>query len=595
MHRQKILFLTFLILALLFTLLFLEMPDQTADTLYFNANVYAMDADGTRAEAIAVKGERILGVGTTEELQKRFTVKESVDLEGKTILPGFIDAHAHLLSLGFSRMTLDLVGTSSEVQVAALIQEQVNRSSPEQWIRGRGWDQNLWPSKRFPTYEVLDRVSGDHPVYLERIDGHAAWVNVRAMELAGITDKTEDPPGGKIIRDARGNPTGVFIDAAMGLVTRSMPPASEKELEQALSIAVKECLQYGITCVHDMGAGLAEIQLYQRMIDRGEFPFRVVVAIDGPGETWEHFLANGPIHDYGEGRLSVRAIKMYIDGALGSRGAALVEPYSDDPTNRGLTLTTEDDLKKVVDQALSRGFQVCTHAIGDRGNTIVLDAYESALKANKEGDHRLRLEHVQVLFPGDIPRFRQLGVIPSMQPTHCTSDMFWAEARLGPSRVRWAYAWQSILSTGVMIAGGSDFPVENPNPLLGLYAAITRQDQRGVPANAGEVKKYFQLSKEGIQDPAAFEGGWYHKEKMTREQAVRAFTSWAAFAGFQEKSVGSLEEGKLADFIVLSDDVLTINPQEILTAVVERTVLAGKEVYRRAGGLGTTAQSVGPR
>ena len=595
MHRQKILFLTFLILALLFTLLFLEMPDQTADTLYFNANVYAMDADGTRAEAIAVKGERILGVGTTEELQKRFTVKESVDLEGKTILPGFIDAHAHLLSLGFSRMTLDLVGTSSEVQVAALIQEQVNRSSPEQWIRGRGWDQNLWPSKRFPTYEVLDRVSGDHPVYLERIDGHAAWVNVRAMELAGITDKTEDPPGGKIIRDARGNPTGVFIDAAMGLVTRSMPPASEKELEQALSIAVKECLQYGITSVHDMGAGLAEIQLYQRMIDRGEFPFRVVVAIDGPGETWEHFLANGPIHDYGEGRLSVRAIKMYIDGALGSRGAALVEPYSDDPTNRGLTLTTEDDLKKVVDQALSRGFQVCTHAIGDRGNTIVLDAYESALKANKEGDHRLRLEHVQVLFPGDIPRFRQLGVIPSMQPTHCTSDMFWAEARLGPSRVRWAYAWQSILSTGVMIAGGSDFPVENPNPLLGLYAAITRQDQRGVPANAGEVKKYFQLSKEGIQDPAAFEGGWYHKEKMTREQAVRAFTSWAAFAGFQEKSVGSLEEGKLADFIVLSDDVLTINPQEILTAVVERTVLAGKEVYRRAGGLGTTAQSVGPR
>ena len=595
MHRQKILFLTFLILALLFTLLFLEMPDQTADTLYFNANVYAMDADGTRAEAIAVKGERILGVGTTEELQKRFTVKESVDLGGKTILPGFIDAHAHLLSLGFSRMTLDLVGTSSEVQVAAMVQEQVNRSSPEQWIRGRGWDQNLWPSKRFPTYEVLDRVSGDHPVYLERIDGHAAWVNVRAMELAGITDKTEDPPGGKIIRDALGNPTGVFIDAAMGLVTRSMPPASEKELEQALSIAVKECLQYGITSVHDMGAGLAEIQLYQRMIDRGEFPFRVVVAIDGPGETWEHFLANGPIHDYGEGRLSVRAIKMYIDGALGSRGAALVEPYSDDPTNRGLTLTTEDDLKKVVDQALSRGFQVCTHAIGDRGNTIVLDAYESALKANKEGDHRLRLEHVQVLFPGDIPRFRRLGVIPSMQPTHCTSDMFWAEARLGPSRVRWAYAWQSILSTGVMIAGGSDFPVENPNPLLGLYAAITRQDQRGVPANAGEVKKYFQLSKEGIQDPAAFEGGWYHKEKMTREQAVRAFTSWAAFAGFQEKSVGSLEEGKLADFIVLSDDVLTINSQEILTAVVERTVLAGKEVYRRAGGLGTTAQSVGPR
>lgn len=595
MRRQKVLFFSFLILALLFTLLFLEMPGQTADTLYFNAHVYAMDAAGNRAEAIAVRGERILGIGTTEELRERFTVKESVDLEGKTVLPGFIDAHAHLLSLGFSRMTLDLVGISSEAHVAALVKEQVDRVSPDQWVRGRGWDQNLWPSKRFPTYEVLDRVSGDHPVYLERIDGHAAWVNVRAMELAGITDKTEDPPGGKIIRDARGNPTGVFIDAAMGLITRSMPPPSEKESEQALTIAIQECLQYGITSVHDMGAGLAEIQLYQRMIDRGEFPFRVVVAIDGPGETWEHFLANGPIHDYGGGRLSVRAIKMYIDGALGSRGAALVEPYNDDPTNRGLTLTTEDDLKKVVDQALSRGFQVCTHAIGDRGNTIVLDAYESALKANRKDDHRLRLEHVQVLFPGDIPRFRELGVIPSMQPTHCTSDMFWAEARLGPSRVRWAYAWQSILSTGIMIAGGSDFPVENPNPLLGLYAAVTRQDTRGVPANAEEVTKYFQLSREGIQDPAAFDGGWYRSEKMTREQAVSAFTSWAAYAGFQEKSVGSLEVGKLADFIVLSNDVLTVNPREILTTVVERTVLAGKEVYRRAEVPGTTAQRVGPR
>lgn len=595
MDRQKKIFLAFLVLAVLFTYFLLQMPDRTADALYFNATVYTMDAAGTTAEAIAVKGERIVGVGPTAELRERFSVKESVDLEGRTVLPGFIDSHAHLLSLGFARMTLDLVGSSSEAGIAALVEEQVRQSSPGQWIRGRGWDQNLWPSKRFPTHHVLDRVSGDHPVYLERIDGHAAWVNIRAMEEAGITDKTEAPPGGKIVRDAQGNPTGVFIDAAMELVARAIPPPSDQESEQALGIAVKECLQYGITSVHDMGAGLAEIELYKRMIDRDEFPFRVFVAIDGPGDTWNHFLESGPLTEYGNGRLSVRAIKMYMDGALGSRGAALLEPYSDDPTNRGLTLTTEEELKTVVDQALSRGFQVCTHAIGDRGNTIVLDVYEAALKAHNKSDPRLRLEHAQVLFPGDIPRFRELGVIPAMQPTHCTSDMFWAEARLGPSRVRGAYAWQSILATGVMIAGGSDFPVEDPNPLWGLYAAITRQDQRGIPANAEDGKKYFQLSADGIQNPGAFEGGWYSSEKMTREQAVRAFTSWAAHAGFQERSIGSIEGGKIADFIVLSGDVFKVDPKEILTTVVEQTILGGKEVYRRNKSLGALARGVGPR
>lgn len=561
------------------TVLLLTMPGQSVDRLYVNATIYTMDDSGTVADAIAVSGGSIVGVGTMDELQERFSPKEVVDLEGKTVLPGFIDAHAHLLSLGFARMTLDLVGSPSESHIASLVQEHVASSAPGGWIRGRGWDQNLWTSKRFPTHRVLDPVSQDHPVFLERIDGHAGWANARAMEEAGITDKTKDPQGGKIVRDAQGNPTGVFIDAAMDLVTRVIPPPTEEEMERALRIAIGECLQYGITTVHDMGTSRAEIELYKRTIDRGEFPFRVYAAINGPGETWQHFLENGPIVNYGNGRLAVRAIKMYIDGALGSRGAALMEPYSDDPANRGLTLTSGEDLRVVVEQALSKGFQVCTHAIGDRGNTIVLDVYEAAIKERNTSDARLRVEHAQVLFPGDFSRFRALGVIPGMQPTHCTSDMFWAEARLGPARVRGAYAWQSILSTGSIIAGGSDFPVEDPNPLWGIYAAVTRQDHRGIPANAGDVEKHVQRSNDRIDDPTVFDGGWYQSEKMTREQAVRAFTAWAAFSGFQDQSIGSLEEGKMADFIVLSRDVFKVEPMDLLTTVVEQTFLGGEQVY----------------
>jgi hypothetical protein len=277
----------------------------------------------------------------------------------------------------------------------------------------------------------------------------------------------------------------------------------------------------------------------------------------------------------------VRATKLYIDGALGSRGAALFEPYADDPNNRGLTVMSEADLRMIVEEALASGFQVCTHAIGDRGNNIVLNVYEAALQAHRAKDPRLRIEHAQVLAPDDIPRFNRLGVIPSMQPTHCTSDMYWAEARLGPTRVRGAYAWRSLLNTGVIIPGGSDFPVESPNPLFGFYAAITRQDKHGRPRNAEDVRAFFQLSAAGITDTAAFGGGWYVAQKMTREEALRAFTSWAAFAGFQEDLLGSLQPGKLADFVVLSKDIMTVPPVEILSTTVERTILGGKEVYPR--------------
>ncbi|HEX9615341.1 MAG TPA: amidohydrolase, partial [Bacteroidota bacterium] len=467
-------FLSFAVVVAFFVVLFNRTLPRPADTLYVNGTVYTMDEENTIAEAMAVLGGRIAGVGNRLDLEERFVPRDVVDLEGKAVFPGFIDAHAHLMSLGIARITVDLVGCMSEAEALERVRSRAAQVQPGTWIRGRGWDQNDWRTKRFPTASSLDRVSPENPVYLTRIDGHAAWVNSLALQAAGVTAETPDPPGGKIIREPAGEPTGVLVDLAMRLVRDVLPPPSTEEKAQALSLAVEECLQYGITEVHDMGVDLEEISLYRQFIDQGQLGLRVYAAIGGLGETWESFLESGPLIGYGDHRLTVRALKLYVDGALGSRGAALIEPYSDDPGNRGLTLTAQEDLQKAIDEALQNGFQVCTHAIGDRGNNIVLNAYGSGLSRNPQTDHRLRVEHAQVLAPSDIPRFSQLGVVPSMQPTHCTSDMYWAEARLGPNRVRGAYAWRSLRETGVMIPGGSDFPVELVNPLFGIYAAVTR-------------------------------------------------------------------------------------------------------------------------
>lgn len=583
-------FLAFAICVIIFSYLFFWGVPESADVLYVNGHVYTMDAGTSEAGAFAVREGRIIAVGTTEDLKKSIRPKRVVDLQGKTVLPGLIDSHAHLMGLGIAKLTIDLVGVTSEAQIASLVSERVKKSEPGQWVRGRGWDQNLWQSKRFPAHQALDKVSPDNPVLLVRIDGHAAWANKKALDLAGITKQTPDTSGGKILRDSDGTPTGVFVDNAMNLITRALPPPTERESEEALKLAVNECLKFGIVSMHDMGVDWKDIERYKRLIDRDEFPFRVNAAVDGAGETWDRFMGKipsefekGPIVGYGDNRLSVRALKLYVDGALGSRGAAMLEPYSDDPGNRGLTVTDEKSLRQSVEEALSHGFQVCTHAIGDRGNNIILGVYEAALKQHPDADLRLRVEHAQVLALDDIPRFKRLGVLPCMQPTHCTSDMYWAEARVGASRIRGAYAWRSLLETGVIIPGGSDFPVESPNPLLGIYAAVTRQDRFGRPKNVEDVRAGFQLSAEGIRDPQAFEGGWYASQKMTRIEAVRAFTSWAAFAGFQERLLGSLEKGKLADFVILSKDIVKVAPEEILTSVVEKTYVGGREVYARSG------------
>jgi len=589
MNTQLAWFLLFVICVAFCIYLFFHTVPEPADVLYFNGRIYTMDHSMNVAQAMATRGDRIVAIGSIEEVGHRVKAKQKVDLEGKTVMPGFIDAHAHLMSLGIAKITVNVLETPSELAAAERVLERARKSDPGQWIRGRGWDQNVWPTKRFPIHQTLDKISPNNPVYLSRVDGHAAWVNQKALDIAGITKETQDPPGGKIVRDGAGNPTGVLVDNAMALVFKYLPPPTVKESEEAIKLAIGECLQYGVVGIGDMGVDSKEIEVYKGLIDRKEFPFRVYAAIDGLGDTWDEYTKKvgsnqpkGMLLGYGGNRLWVRAIKLYVDGALGSRGAALLEPYSDDPENRGLTVTDEKSLRQAVDEALANGFQVCTHAIGDRANNIILNVYEAALKNHPVVDHRLRVEHAQILSLTDIPRFKQLGVIPSMQPTHCTSDMYWAEARLGPSRILGAYAWRSLLETGVIIPGGSDFPVESPNPILGIYAAVTRQDLQGRPNNAQDVKAYFQLSQSGIRDTASFSNGWYPSQKMTREEALKAYTNWASFAAFQENLNGSLERNKLADFIVLSKDIMRVDAKEIPGTVVEKTFVGGTLVYSRA-------------
>ncbi|MFN0157842.1 MAG: amidohydrolase [Bacteroidota bacterium] len=538
--------------------LFTYSPVQDATMLLINGMVYTANDAAPNAEAVAIRGDRIIGVGSTEEISQAFVSSSIIDLKGKALYPGFIDSHGHLENLGTVMMTLNLMGTSSIADIRSLVAERVRLSKPGEWVRGRGWDQNKWETKNFPMARDLDDVSGDVPVYLERVDGHAVWVNSKVLQIVGITKETKDPDGGKLLRDAAGNPTGVFVDNAIDLLKGALPSLTQEQRKEAIEKAVHECSKLGLTGIHDMGMDLDGISLCKSLIDSGHFPLRAYVAINGIGETWSHYLKSGPEIGFGNGRLTVRAIKLYADGALGSRGAALIEPYTDDPTNRGLTLTSEKNVDRVVREALEKGFQVCTHAIGDRANHIVLNVYEHAFNSlqNKEQDHRFRVEHAQVIAQDDIPRFAKLGVLPAMQPTHCTSDMYWAGDRLGAERIQGAYAWRSLMKHGSIIPAGSDFPFENPNPLWGFYAAITRQDHSGWPAE-----------------------GWNPQERMTREEALKSFTIWSAYAAFEENVKGSIEAGKYADLVVLSDDIMKIEPPKILTTNVVLTILAGEVVY----------------
>ncbi|HTK81539.1 MAG TPA: amidohydrolase [Bacteroidota bacterium] len=571
---QRTLGIIFVVVAFATSLYIMRTSSGAASMLLLNGTIYTLDGNNSVAQAIALNGNRILATGTTEEITRRYKSDNVIDLQGKTVLPGLIDGHGHVLGEGSALHNLNLVGTNAAEEVIEIVRKRVGSVQPGVWISGRGWDQNDWQVEKFPEASLLDRIAPDNPVYLTRIDGHAIWVNTKAMDLAGVIAQTPDPVGGKIIRDAGGKPTGVFVDNAMDLIARAVPQLTDTDVEERLKLALNECAKLGITEVHDMGVDVQTIRTYKKLIDNGECPVRVYAAIGGPretgnryvesgeqipAETWNTYLKLGREIGYGNGMLTVRAVKLYADGALGSRGAALLDSYSDDPGNRGLTVTTEADLEIICRQAEENGFQVCVHAIGDRGNDIVLNVYEKVLQSHdKAAPLRWRIEHAQVLAPSDIPRFARLGIIPSMQPTHATSDMYWAEARLGAERVKGAYAWRSLMQNGSIIVGGSDFPVEGVNPLWGIYAAITRSDKSGYP-----------------QD------GWYPEQKMTREEAARAFSQWAAYGAFEENMKGTLEPGKWADITILSKDIMTVPPRDILTTEVEMTIVGGNIVYKK--------------
>lgn len=525
--------------------------------LIINARVYTLDARNSIAEAVAILNNTIEAVGSTADLRERYARERVIDARGASLLPGLVDAHAHLSNLARSKLGLNVDGERSPQAIRDQVAAYADGLASGEWVTGRGWDQNLWPDTRFPTRELLDSATATHPVALTRVDGHATWVNTMALRAAGISAATEDPAGGRVYRSDDGEPTGILIDAAQHLVRRVMPAPSEARMLQAIGRAIEDCLKVGLTEVHEMGLDRMTISLYKRLIDRGEFPFRVYGAVGGRGETWDEYRERGPEVGYGDDRLSIRSLKLVADGALGSRGAALLEPYSDDPENCGLTIIPEDVLNATCLQAAESGFQVCTHAIGDRTNRQVLNAYEQTFARRPAGDYRFRVEHAQILTASDLPRFKQLNVLPSMQASHCTSDMPWAGSRLGEARLAYAYAWRSLLDSGIPILGGSDFPVESPNPFLGIYASVTRQ-----PANASTATE------------------WNPAQCMTREEALRSYTTWAAYGAFEEHRRGQIAAGYSADLVLLPADPFTVPAAELPLIQPLLTIVDGQIVYR---------------
>ena len=535
--------------------------------LLSNGRIYTLDAHDRVVDTLVIRAGRVAFAGRRQEVNAA-TGEPEIDLGGRAVVPGLVDAHGHLMHLARLRLTLDVAGLPSEAACAERVALRAASAPTGEWIAGRGWDQNRWPGAQFPTRASLDRAAPRHPVALVRIDGHAIWANSAALRVAGIDRHTPDPPGGRLERDASGQPTGILVDTAQDLVRRVEPRPGAAQMEDAVRRAIADCLDVGLTGVHEMGADLDALAAYQQLVASGAFPFRNVVALKGAdAAAWQRALEEGPAV-FGDGRLAVSAVKLMADGALGSRGAAMHAPYCDDPANRGLLLLPPDELEGRAREAAARGFQVCVHAIGDRANTLVLDALEAVLRGRPSraggrlaavpGMHpRHRVEHAQILAEADIPRFQALGVLPSMQPTHCTSDMPWADARLGADRLPGAYAWRSLLRTGTVIAGGSDFPVELPNPFHGIHAAVTRRPLDG-------------------PDP-----GWQPEQCMTRAEAVRAFTAWNAFAAHHESELGTLERGKWADLVVCSADVFTCAEMDIAKIAPVLTMIAGEIVLDR--------------
>lgn len=535
-----------------------------ADTLIVhNARVYTPAGNEIRTYAgLVVENGRIQRMLPPGETLPTIPGARTLDAGGKTVLPGLIDAHGHVLGLGQEQLQPDLRGSASIAEAQERLKNfaAANPAAARAaWVIGRGWNQVLWPGKQFPTAQDLDVVVADRPALLSRVDGHAAWVNTRALQIAGITRATQDPPGGQIIRDTKGEPTGVLVDAATALVEKHIPPPADDDIKYALSAAMQQLAALGLTGVHDAGIDVREYRQYQALGAANALPIRIYAML-ADSEAARSTMQEGPKPAQFDDRLQMRAVKAWVDGALGSRGAALLSDYSDEPHHRGLTLYRPEQMQALATLTASKGWQLNVHAIGDAGNRMILDTFEHRLTAAQRHQLRPRVEHAQILSLQDIPRFAKLEVIASIQPTHATSDMNMAEDRLGHERIKGAYAWRSLLDAGARLAGGSDFPVELPNPFLGLYAAVTRQDRNGQPP-----------------------GGWYAQQKLTRAEALRLFTIDAAYAAHMENAVGSLEPGKWADFVLIDRDYFEAPADQIDDIRVEATYVAGRRVAGRAG------------
>ena len=527
-----------------------------AATLVNNVKGYTLDETGKRISFsnMVIEEGKVLALDVQPNDHH---IDEVIDGEGKVMLPGLIDAHGHLLGLGANLLEVNLRNSKSAKHAASMVADYAFANTTQDWITGRGWNQELWSDRAFPRAQDLDNVVSDRPVFLTRVDGHAAWVNSKAMALAGITKDTPSPVGGEILKDSDGNPTGVFIDNAAALIEAYLPSASSEIYEQQLHAAGEHLLANGVTAMHDAGVNREVYDFYLKEAVEGDLPVRIYAMISATDPDIKTLLANGPIRDK-EDFLSIRSVKAYGDGALGSRGAALLSPYSDAPHQHGLLLTQPQDMAPLFTTVIGAGFQLNYHAIGDKANHVALNEYEATFEKIGGNALRHRIEHAQVIAPEDLARFAELDVLPSMQPTHATSDKNMAEDRIGKDRMKGAYAWQTLLESGIPLPLGSDFPVELANPFYGLHAAVTRQDRNNQPVK-----------------------GWYAHEALTLDQAFRGFTLDAAYAGHMEDTLGTLTPGKWADFILVDQDIFNIDEKDIWKTQVQATYIAGKNVYSK--------------
>jgi predicted amidohydrolase YtcJ len=541
----------------------LQATAETAQTVFINGNIYTMNERHPRAEAIAVKDSRIVFVGSNADAKKYQTAEtKTVDLAGKTVVPGLTDSHCHIFGIGEREMNLNLEGTDTLEAFLAKVKERVAKTERGKWVTGRGWIETFWKPPQFPTRQDLDKIAPDNPIFLTRADGHAAIANSAALKIARIEKNTPAPFGGEILKDKKsGEPNGMLIDNAQALVRQHIPKPSEAERREAFILGAKREIELGWCQIQNAGGDLADLAPMRQAFEAGQVKLRVYNAVYAPGPAAAQLLREGISVNQFDHRYTLRTLKVPFDGALGSRGAALLEPYADVPETSGFLTQKEAELQPIFEEALRRGVQIETHAIGDRANRVILDVYEKAMKAvppeqRKIREPRWRVEHAQIVSAPDIPRFAKLGVIASMQPSHAISDLFFAPSRLGQERLAGAYAWQSFLKSGAIVAGGSDAPVERGEPMIEFYAAVARKSLKGES-----------------------HAGWHPEQAVSREEALKMFTTAAAYAAFEEKDKGSIEAGKLADLTVLTKDIMKIPEAEILRTTCAMTVIGGDIVY----------------